>query len=254
MPISLFLKANVQRLWFYWKLYRLNSLSVPSGVANLLMPVDTIFCSPSICVSNPKKSKNIIFLPMGPRGHPEWCDATRSDAGVPEVPFSTKMTKMPLVNLGLTEGQMRSKPSQNNTFHSFALNLSFSEIFGNFDQLWPSWLPTGPRNHNFDLAVRTGWKQHHCEDYQILNPMTIHGSKSKLEQSKYHKNRDNALIDAPLTSESHNFWSDRWIFKFHTFSEMGSYVISRGVKINPIQDLLKAGPLPHKACWGYKKP
>ena len=135
MPISLFLKANVQRLWFYWKLYRLNSLSVPSGVANLLMPVDTIFCLPSICVSNPKKSKNIIFLPMGPRGHPEWCDATRSDAGVPEVPFSTKMTKMPLVNLGLTEGQMRSKPSQNNTFHSFALNLSFSEIFGNFDQV-----------------------------------------------------------------------------------------------------------------------
>ena len=51
------------------------------------------------------------------------------------MPFSTKMTKMPLVNLGLTEGQMRSKPSQNNTFHSFALNLSFSEIFGNFDQV-----------------------------------------------------------------------------------------------------------------------
>ena len=33
--------------------------------------------------------------------------------------------------------------------------------------------------------------------------MTIHGLKSELEQSKCHENRDNALIDAPLNSESH---------------------------------------------------
>ena len=38
MPISMFLKANVQRLWFYQKLYRINSLSVPSGVASLSTP------------------------------------------------------------------------------------------------------------------------------------------------------------------------------------------------------------------------
>ena len=74
---------------------------------------------------------------MGPRGHLEWCGATRLDAGAPEVSFSAKMTKMPLVNLGLTEGQTRSKPSQNNTFHSFTSNWIFLEIFGNFDQVDP---------------------------------------------------------------------------------------------------------------------
>ena len=40
MPISMFLKANVQRLWFYQKLYGLNSLSVPSVVASLSTPRD----------------------------------------------------------------------------------------------------------------------------------------------------------------------------------------------------------------------
>ena len=39
MPISAFLKANVQRLRFYQKLKKLNSLSIPSGVASLLMPL-----------------------------------------------------------------------------------------------------------------------------------------------------------------------------------------------------------------------
>ena len=38
MPSSMFLKANVQRLGSYQKLYRLNSLNVHSGVANLSMP------------------------------------------------------------------------------------------------------------------------------------------------------------------------------------------------------------------------
>jgi len=55
--------------------------------------------------------------------------------------FSTKMTEMPLANLRLTKGQTRSKPSQNNTFHSFTSNQSFSKIFGNFDlELTPNGL------------------------------------------------------------------------------------------------------------------
>ena len=64
-----------------------------------------------------------------------------------------------------------------------------------------------------------GWDQRHCEDYQILIPTTIHGSKSELERLRYHENWDKTLIDAPLTSRSHNFWFDRWIFEFHTFLE-----------------------------------
>ena len=103
-----------------------------------------------------------------------------------------------------------------------------------------------------------GWNQFHCEYYQILIPTTIHGSKSELEQPRYHKNWDNAPIDAPLTSEKHNFWFDRWIFKIHTFSEIGSQDFSRGFRISPISGLLKLavleGPSPRNACRGYKFP
>ena len=84
-----------------------------------------------------RKIQKCYFLSMGPREHLEWRGATRSDTGALKVPLSAKMTKMPLVNLGLTEDQTRSKFSQNNTFHSFISNSSFSEIFGNFDQIWP---------------------------------------------------------------------------------------------------------------------
>ena len=103
-----------------------------------------------------------------------------------------------------------------------------------------------------------GWNQRHYEDYKILIPMTLHGSKSKLRRSRYHKNRDNALIDAPLTSKSHNFWSNHWIFNIHTFLETWSQDLSKGVKINPIGGLLKVvalqGPLPRNLWRGYKKP
>ena len=79
---------------------------------------------------------------------------------------------------------------------------------------WPSFDPKsilgGPKNPNFDPDVRTGWNQCHYKDYQILNPKIVHWSKSELEGLRYHENRDDALIDAPLTFKSHNFWSDYW--------------------------------------------
>ena len=67
---------------------------------------------------------------MGLQEIPEWRGATCLDTRAPKVPFLAKMTKMPLI-----EGQTRSKSSQNNIFHSFIPNLTFSEIFGNFDQV-----------------------------------------------------------------------------------------------------------------------
>ena len=96
-----------------------------------------------------------------------------------------------------------------------------------------------PRNSNFDPTIKTDWNQYHCEDYQILSPTTIHGSKSELERPRYYENRANTSIDAPLTSGGHNFWSNHWIFKFHTFLKTGSQDLYRGVKINPIWDHLK---------------
>ena len=116
----------------------------------------------------------------------------------------------------------------------------------------------GPRNPNFDPVVKTGWNQCHCKDDQILSPATIHELKLELVRPKYHENQDNASIDASLTSKSHNFWFDRWIFKFHTFSETRSQDFSRGSKINSIRDLLKVAaleePSPRKAWRGYKRP
>ena len=97
----------------------------------------------------------------------------------------------------------------------------------------------GPKTLILIRLLETGWNQCHCKDYQILIPTTIHGSKSELERSRCHENRDNALIDAPLTSESHHFWSNCSIFKIHTFSETGSQDHSKHVKINLIGEGLR---------------
>ena len=73
---------------------------------------------------------------MGLWEHLEWCGMTHSNIGAFTVPFSVKMTKVPLVNPKLTEGQTRSKSSQNNIFHGFISNLSSTKIFSNFDLVW----------------------------------------------------------------------------------------------------------------------
>ena len=52
-----------------------------------------------------------------------------------KMPLSAKMTKTALVNPKLAKSQTRSKSPQNTTFLSFTSNLSFSQIFGNFDQV-----------------------------------------------------------------------------------------------------------------------
>ena len=59
--------------------------------------------------------------------------------------------------------------------------------------------------------------------------MTIHGLKSELERPRYHENRVNTPINAPLTSRSHNFWSDYWIFEFHTILEIENEDLSKCV-------------------------
>ena len=88
--------------------------------------------------------------------------------------------------------------------------------------------------------------------------MTICGLNSELEGLRYHESWDNTPIDAPLTSGSHNFWSNCWIFIFHTFLETGSQDLFKSVKINLIWGHLKIAALqglpPRKTCWGYKRP
>ena len=117
--------------------------------------VDTIFCPPTICMSDLENSKNII-LSIGPRKHLDWCGVTRLGIGALKVHFSAKM---PLFNPRLTKSQTKSKSSQNNIFHGFTSNPSYLKPFVNFDQVWPSltlMTPVGLENPNFDMIVRTG--------------------------------------------------------------------------------------------------
>ena len=82
------------------------------------------------------------------------------------------MTKLPLVNSRLTEGQNWSKPPQNNSFHVFTSNPRLSMIFINLDQAWPKVDTFGWPKSNFDPTIRMGWKQSHCEDSWISFPIT----------------------------------------------------------------------------------
>ena len=107
--------------------------------------VDTVFCPSLIFVLDLENSKNIKGLPK----HLDWHGATRSGIEALEMPFQVKLTNMPVVNPELTESQSWSKSSQNNIFHVSISNPSYSMIFINFDQNWPSltrgWLLGAPK-------------------------------------------------------------------------------------------------------------
>ena len=99
------------------------------------------------------------------------------------------MTKMPLVNLGLNEGQNCSKLHQT-TFFMFSHHTwgyqRFSSTLTKFDL---KLTPSGDQKPNFDLTLRTSWNQHHCEEYWIPSPMTAHGSNVELKRLRYLENR-----------------------------------------------------------------
>ena len=74
--------------------------------------VDNVFCPLDLHVG-PWKTEKYHFLSMGLREHPKWHEAIHSNTEAPNMTFLAKMTKMPLVNLGLTEDQTRLKSTQN---------------------------------------------------------------------------------------------------------------------------------------------
>ena len=151
--------------------------------------------------AGPRKIQKYYFLSMGPWEHLEWRGTAHSNTGAHRVHFLAKMTKTPLVNPRLTESKKKSKSPQNITFHSFTSNPSSSDIFSNFDQIWQSLtrslLLVGPRNHNFDLAIRTNWNQRHWKNNQILIPTTIHRLKSELKRLRYWENCEKRISILP---------------------------------------------------------
>ena len=84
-----------------------------------------------------RKFKKYYPLITGPWKHLDWHDVTCSSIDAIEMLCQVKLTKMPLVNPELTKSQSRSNSSQNDTFHVSTLNLSYSVIFVNVDQIWP---------------------------------------------------------------------------------------------------------------------
>jgi len=189
---------------------------------------------------DPKKSKNIIFSPWGSENIQNIVAQPVRTPELPKCLFWLKWPKCPWSTLGLTEGQNPHKTTFFIILHQTRASRRFLTTSTKFDL---KSIPSGPKNPNFDQAVRTGWNQCYCKVYQIIIPMTIHGLKSVLEWSRCPKNWDNVPIDAPLNFESHNFWPDYWIFKIHTFSKTESQDLSRHVKIKPIRGSLKVAAL-----------
>ena len=133
--------------------------------------------------ARPWKIQKYYFLSMGPWEHLEWHGVTCSDIGAPKVFFSAKMTKMPLDN---PRFDWRSNDVKTTFFIVLHQTLAFLEIFNNLTKFDPKFISSGPKNPNFNSAVRMSWNQCHCEYYQILIPMTIHGSKLELKRPRYH--------------------------------------------------------------------
>ena len=201
--------------------------------------ISTVFCPPSICVPNPEKPKNIIFSPWG---HENIYNGIAQLVWTPKRSkclFQPKWPKYPLSTLGWPKVKILIKQH----FSWFYIKL---ELLGDFWPLWSSLTPNRLENPNFDLVIRTGWNQCHCEDYQILSLKTIHGLKSKLEWPRYHENRVNALVDALLTSGSCKFWFGRWIFKFHTFLEHSHQVFQMPNILHLAHQTPKTAP--HEVC------
>ena len=99
--------------------------------------------------------------------------------------FRSTWPKCPWSTLGwpkIKVGQKHLKTIFFMFLHLTRATQWFSSIANKFD---PRLTPKGPKNPNFDPTVGTGWDQHHCEDYWIHFPSTIHGSKSKLKRLRY---------------------------------------------------------------------
>ena len=135
---------------------------------------------------NPDNSKRYYLFSMGPQKHLNWHNATYSSIEALELPFLVKLTKMPLVDPGLTKSQICVKITPKQHFSFFYIK---PELLGDFRRLWPRLTPYGTRNLNFDTTVRMGWNQCHYENYQIPFPTTIHGSKLEFKQLRYPENR-----------------------------------------------------------------
>ena len=88
----------------------------------------------------------------------------------------------------------------------------------------------GPKTPNFDPTIRMGWGQRRWEYYWIPFLRTIYGSKSKLKQLRYLKNRMECVNTLPEAITR----SDRWNSNFFSVLETRHPNLSNDTKINSI--------------------
>lgn len=115
--------------------------------------VNLVFCLPSICVLDPESSKKKNhFLTRGLRKHLDHHGSAHLDIKALKMPLKVKIA---MVNPGLIKGQNWSKPYQNNIFHFFYSNPRLSEIFINFNQIWPKVDSDGDKKLTLDPTIQS---------------------------------------------------------------------------------------------------
>ena len=92
------------------------------------------------------------------------------------------MTKVSLVNPGLTKGQKHTKTIVFMILHQIQAYWSFLLTLTKFNL---KLTPKDNQNPNFNLTIEIGWNQCHCKEYWINFPMTTHKSKLELKRLRY---------------------------------------------------------------------
>ena len=95
---------HMTRSWIVMPAYHFASTS-RERTSHEVPAIDTVFCPPLICILDPENSKNIIFSLWGHEYMYNGMTHPVQTSEHSKCLFSAKITKMPLVNLGLTEGQ-----------------------------------------------------------------------------------------------------------------------------------------------------
>ena len=94
--------------------------------------------------ARPRKFQKYYLLCMGSREHLDWCGATRSGIGAPEVPFSGQIDKNALGQPWVDKSQNWVKVIQKQYLSCFYIK---PELLSDFRQLWLSltwgWLLKG---------------------------------------------------------------------------------------------------------------
>ena len=95
--------------------------------------VDTVFCSSLICMPYLEKPKNIIFSPWGHENISNGVAQLVQTLDCSKCIFQPKWPKWPWSTFGWLKVKILTKEH----FHGFISNPSSSDIFSNFDQVWP---------------------------------------------------------------------------------------------------------------------